>query len=297
MSMLREVIKRSLLFLRKFSSQIIPVYFSQPAAYARQLTDKPWSRHSELVGVQMNESGQLALLKEFSSAWKNEYESIPHVKPDSPHQYYLENSTYGSVDGEVLYCMLRKFKPSLMLEIGSGKSTLLSAQALKRNAEEKAPCHFIAVEPYADKTLKAGMPGLSRLIESKVQDVPMDEFLKLRENDILFIDSSHALYIGSDVQYEYLEIIPRLSKGVIVHAHDIFLPAEYHKTWVKNDYRYLFWTEQYVLQAFLAFNDSVEVLWGSSFMHVRHPHLLEQAFSSYERTKRWPGSFWFRKLR
>lgn len=285
------------LHFRTVSSQVIPVYFSQPAAYARQLTDKPWSGQSELVGVNMNESSQLELLAEFSSTSRNEYELIPREKTDSPRQYYVANTTFGSVDGEVLYCMLRKFKPQRMIEIGSGNSTLLSAQALRKNAEEKNPCDFTAIEPYANQMIKSGVPGLSRLIEEKAQGVPMQEFLKLGENDVLFIDSSHALQIGSDVQYEYLEIIPRLKRGVIIHAHDIFLPAEYHKAWVKNDYRYLFWTEQYLLQAFLAFNDSFEVLWGSSYMHLHHPDRLEQAFSSYERTKKWPGSFWIRKVR
>jgi predicted O-methyltransferase YrrM len=286
-----------MLRFRTVCNQMIPVYFSQPAVYARQLTDKPWSGQSELVGIDMKESRQLELLAGFSSVFKNEYELIPRKKTDSPRQYYVTNTTFGSVDGEVLYCMLRNLKPKRMMEIGSGNSTLLSAQALRKNTEERSPCEFIAIEPYPNSLLQSGVPGLTRLIEEKVQDVPIVEFLKLGDNDVLFIDSSHALQIGSDVQYEYLEIIPRLKKGVIIHAHDIFLPAEYHRAWVKNDYRYLFWTEQYLLQAFLAFNDSFEVLWGSSFMHLRHPDRLEHAFSSYERTAKWPGSFWIRKLR
>jgi len=120
------------------------------------------------------------------------------------------------------------------------------------------------------------------------------EFGKLKENDILFIDSSHVLKIGSDVQYEYLDILPRLSKGVIVHVHDIFLPAEYPKEWVLKDY--IFWTEQYLLQAFLAFNDSFEVLWAGHYMHLKYPNKLEDAFS-YKRDERLPGSFWMRKIK
>jgi hypothetical protein len=117
----------------------------------------------------------------------------------------------------------------------------------------------------------------------------------LEENDILFIDSSHVLKIGSDVQYEYLEILPRLNKGVIVHIHDIFLPAEYRKEWVLKDH--IFWTEQYLLQAFLAFNDNFEILWAGSYMHLKHPDKLEVAFNSYRRNERWPGSFWIKKIR
>jgi len=133
------------------------------------------------------------------------------------------------------------------------------------------------------------------LIPKKVQDIPLSEFKKLSENDILFIDSSHVLKIGSDVQYLYLEVLPRLNKGVIVHAHDIFLPAEYPKEWVLKNY--IFWNEQYLLQAFLAFNNSFEVLWAGSYMHLRHPDKLEEAFSSYKRDKIWPSSFWIRKIK
>jgi hypothetical protein len=80
--------------------------------------------------------------------------------------------------------------------------------------------------------------------------------MKFNENDILFIDSTYVLQIGSDVRYEYLEILPRLKNGVIVHAHDIFLPAEYPKEWIRK--MAVFWNEQYLLQAFLSFNDSFE---------------------------------------
>ena len=133
------------------------------------------------------------------------------------------------------------------------------------------------------------------MISSKVQEIPLSEFSKLKKNDILFIDSSHVLKIGSDVQYEYLEIFPRLNKGVIVHIHDILLPAEYRKEWVLKDFR--FWNEQYLLQAFLAFNNNFEILWGGSYMHLKHPDKLEVTFSSYKRDENWPGSFWMKKIR
>jgi hypothetical protein len=104
------------------------------------------------------------------------------------------------------------------------------------------------------------------LIIDKVQNVSLSEFNKLEKNDILLIDSSHVLKIGSDVQYEYLEILPRLKKGVIVHVHDIFSPSEYPREWVLEDYR--FWNEQYLLCAFLSFNSAFEVLWAGSYMHL-----------------------------
>ena len=230
--------------------------------------------------------------------FKLEYEAFPQNKRDveAPFDYYVNNGGFESVDGEILYCVIRSFKPKRILEVGSGNSTYLSAQAILKNKEKNGhECELIAVEPYPNNVLKAGFPGLSELIPAKIQDIPLAELSKLEENDILFIDSSHVLKIGSDVQYEYLEILPRLNKGVIVHIHDIFLPAEYKKDWVLKDYR--FWTEQYLLQAFLAFNDSFEIFWAGSYMHLNHPDKLEAAFSSYNRSERCPGSFWMKKIR
>jgi hypothetical protein len=90
-----------------------------------------------------------------------------------------------------------------------------------------------------------------------------------------------VLKIGSDVQYEILSILPRLAEGVLVHLHDI---------WALDEHR--FWNEQYVLHAFLCFNQRFQVVWAGSFMHTKHPELLEAAFRSYVRASRWPGSFW-----
>jgi hypothetical protein len=97
------------------------------------------------------------------------------------------------------------------------------------------------------------------------------------------------------VQYELFEILPLLNKGVIVHFHDIFLPAEYPRNWLMKERR--FWNEQYALRAFLMFNDSFEVLWGGGYMHLNHPDRLQAAFPSYRKSENWPGSFWIKKTK
>lgn len=148
----------------------------------------------------------------------------------------MHNDYFESVDGEILYCMIRHFKPRKIFEIGSGWSTRLSAQAIGKNEQEDEnyDCELVAIEPNPDKTLKKGFPGLSELITQEVQDVPITKFNQLKENHILFIDSNHVLKIGSDVHYEYLEILPRLNRGVLIHVHDIFLPSEYPKSWIHD---------------------------------------------------------------
>lgn len=256
-----------------------------------------WTKKSNLIGLNINDDVQVNLLNEFTTKFKREYNKFPLNKEEIkyPYQYYVYNPAFTEVDGEILYCMIRYFKPKRIIEIGSGRSTYVSAQAIVKNNEESIDGKLISIEPYPNKILKQGFPGLSELIISKIEDIPLSQFEILEENDILFIDSSHVLKIGSDVQYEFLEIIPRLKKGVIIHIHDIFLPAEYPKDWILKSH--LFWNEQYILQAFLAFNNSFEILWGSSYMHLEHSDMLQNSFKSYRKDKSWPGSFWIRKIK
>ncbi|MFA5156111.1 MAG: class I SAM-dependent methyltransferase [Candidatus Omnitrophota bacterium] len=282
-------------FWQRLGLHVVPNHYNYPLPDIRGLRDDLWSRHSELPGINMNVENQIRLLSRFTYI-RPEYDGLPKEKTAIPHQYYINNGTFAAVDGEISYCMIRYFKPKIFFEIGAGNSTYLAAQAIVKNQEaEGVECELIACEPYPDNILKRGFPGLSRLIPSKVQDVPLAEFNRLQENDILFIDSSHALYTGSDVQYEFLELLPRLNRGVIVHVHDIFLPAEYPRDLIMD--KYCFFNEQYLLQAFLTFNDTFEILWAGRFMHLRHPEKLSVAFSSYEQNPAWPVSLWMRKMK
>lgn len=135
---------------------------------------------------------------------------------------------------------------------------------------------------------------MSALIQKPMEQVPSELFRQLDENDILFIDSSHVVKIGGDVNYAFLEVIPRSKKGVIVHIHDIFLPEEYPKGFVFERRR--FWSEQYLLQAFLSFNSAFEILWAGYYMHQNYPRECKSVFPSYIEDKaRAPGSFWIRR--
>ena len=275
---------------------ITPNHFYQPIPDTGTLPEALWQEPSELVGVDLREAAQLELLERLSGKYRAEYEALPRTPTGVPHEFYLHNDAFGSVDAEVLYGLVRELAPRRLFEIGSGFSTRLSAQACRVNAAQgSTSCELVAFEPYPSEVLRAGFPGLTRLEPVKAQDIARSEFERLEANDILFIDSSHVLKVGSDVQVEILEILPRLKPGVVVHFHDIFLPAEYPKPWVLEHRR--FWTEQYALQAFLTFNERFEVLWGGSFMHLKHPEKLREAFSSYRESASWPGSFWIRRVR
>ena len=82
---------------------------------------------------------------------------------------------------------------------------------------------------------------------------------------------------------------------MLIHVHDVFLPEAYPEAWVMRDLR--FYTEQYLLQAFLAFNQSFEVLLMANYLHTTHPDALAAAIPSYDRTRDAPGNFWMRRSR
>jgi hypothetical protein len=284
---------RTFTLWERLGVHVTPVHFYQPIPDTRELDRGLWQRRSAMPGVEIDDAAMLRLLEGFHCDFRSEYGALPMKQTADPLAYYIDNGNFESVDGEVLYSMLRSLKPRRMIEIGSGSSTQLSAQALRKNETDGADvCEYAVFDPFPGPTVAGGLPGLRELAAMPAQDVPLARFESLAANDVLFIDSSHVLRIGSDVQYLFLEVVPRLAPGVYVHVHDIFMPAEYPRSWVMKEHR--FWTEQYLLQAFLAFNSAWEVVWAGSYMHLQHPKELAAAFRSYGPTRS-PGSFWIRR--
>jgi hypothetical protein len=284
--------------LQRAGLHVTPVDFYQPVPDTRTLGAATWSRDSELVGVPIDGTRQLAFLERLRAAVGEEWAAIrrrPAPAPGEP-RFALENPMFGPVDAEIYYGLLRVERPRRVFEIGAGNSTLLAAEALLCNAAEDGgpPAELVAFEPHPNPVLRAGFPGLTRLVRRRVQDVPLGELTRLEDGDVLFIDSSHVLSIGSDVRFEILEILPRLRPGVWVHFHDIFLPAEYPRDWVLGEHR--FWNEQYVVQAFLAFNGAWDIVWAASWMARHHGAEVAAAIPSFEPGVTRPGSLWLRRV-
>ncbi len=141
------------------------------------------------------------------------------------------------------------------------------------------------------------MPWLEKtevtVIREKVENVDISFFSELGEGDILFIDSSHIIRPEGDVLFEYLQLLPTLKKGVIVHVHDIFSPRNYPEVWLRDDVR--FWNEQYLLEAFLTHNASWDVIGSLNYLHHNHYEELKKVcpFLTQDRE---PGSFYLQKI-
>ncbi|MBX3025557.1 class I SAM-dependent methyltransferase [bacterium] len=287
-------VKRSFRFWERHGVHVVPVHFYEPIPDTRLLDPALWEQTRTLPAIDLRVDAQLQRLRDFADRYRSEYERFPRQATADPTQYHEENGQFASTDAEVLHCLVRDHRPRLVIEVGSGFSTLITAAALRRNAAEGAPGELVCIEPYPNATLRAGVPGVTRLISTPLQQVPLETFAQLAAGDVLFIDSSHVVAIGSDTTREVLDIVPRLAPGVLVHFHDIYTPLEYPRNWVLDEHR--FWNEQYLVEAFLSFNERFEILYAGSYLHVLHPDALVAFSSLYRPQGRWSTSLWIRRV-
>jgi predicted O-methyltransferase YrrM len=239
-------------------------------------------------GVDWRGEQQLALVGEELAG--QDPMTFPETTED-PTEFFSSNPAFAPHDAWALQAMLRQLRPRRMIEVGSGWTSLLAARVNREQlgGEMRLTC----VDPYPQDFIAAGIDGLSELIEQPIEAMPLDFFSELGAGDVLFIDSTHTVKTGSDVVYLFGEVLPRLAPGVVVHIHDIFLPGEYPPQWVLSGWA---WNEQYLVQAFLAFNREFEVLLSLGWLAHRHPEVIEAAVPGFERF--YPGrggSLWIRR--
>lgn len=250
----------------------------------RQRLSKP----RRLAGIEWNREEQIALLGQLN--YYDELLALP-TRVVSDIEFRMDNGSFEAGDAEFWYCMIRLKKPRRIIEVGSGQSTLVAVHAIALNTQEDASykCIHICIEPFEAPWLeRVGV----QVIRSKVEDLSPELFLQLEENDILFIDSSHIIRPQGDVLFEFLEVIPTLRRGVIVHVHDIFSPCDY-TFGVLGEHVFL-WNEQYILEAFLTLNSEWRVIAALNLLHHEHPDLLREKCPHLLPSNE-PGSFYIQR--
>lgn len=264
-------------FFERYGLHVTPVHYYSPIPDTSTLKDEVFEKSFSMTGVAMNDAGQIDWLADVAPRYAEEFTPAG-------------NTGLSLVDSAVLYAMIRERKPEVMVEIGSGESTRISLKALEKNREEGHQCIFYAVEPYPQPFLREFRQDWFALIPEKAEDVDIDF---LSQADILFIDSSHVCRIGSDVNYELLELVPRLKKGALVHWHDIMIPGNYWQDWTMEGNK--FWNESYLLHAFLLFNNAFEVRWASRYAGERLRVEMKQTFP-YLTPQHRNTSFWVERV-
>jgi predicted O-methyltransferase YrrM len=244
------------------------------AAYVESLEHRP----NGLAGIDLKCVEQRQLLEKFAEF----YPELPFSAERRPdYRYDFGQTVFCQADAVFLYSFLRLQQPRRIIEVGSGYSSAVMLDTADRFLTCRPDITFIEPFPVTLKRLlRPGDHSKVTLIEDKVQHVPMERFTSLQAGDLLFIDSSHVMKCGSDVQFLMFEVLPRLSVGVVVHFHDVFRTFEYPRAWLLKG---CYWNENYALRAFLSYNTAWEIcLFGNyavstfnDFFKAKMPVCLE----------------------
>jgi hypothetical protein len=188
-----------------------------------------------------------------------ELQGPEHGDHQAPAGFFWQNGQFGFSDAAAYYAFIRHFKPRRVLEVGAGFSTLVASAAITANGHGEIYC----IEPYPRPFLES-VPHVAQVIREPIQNICAERINDLLgDGDFLFIDSTHTVKIGSDCLHLYLRLLPALSKRLIVHVHDVFLPDAMPRDWALT--KHIYWTEQYLLLAYLLDNPHVRVLFGSHY--------------------------------
>lgn len=229
-----------------------------------------WIRlYSTTLGLDLNMDCQRAHLR---AAFDSDLVASFPAELTSGSRYYTNNSFFRFGDAQALFALAGIFRPARVIEVGCGYSTACWLDSTDRLGLSTS---LVCVEPYPDRLEQLLSPQelteRVQLLRCPVQDVSLEYFETLQENDVLFIDSTHVAKAGSDVIYLLFQVLPRLRPGVLVHFHDIFWPFEYPKDWLLEGRS---WNEAYLLRAFLTFNSAFEIVRFNSFLASELPDVF-----------------------
>ncbi len=238
------------------------------------------------AGIDWNLPQIEAILQGPLADFADEVNALPARPGPGGQSFFSENPYFGFVDAAICYALVRARKPSLVFEVGSGFSSRLIRLALERNATGRLVC--VDPAPRADLEQVA-----DEHLAVRIETLPPDRIRELPADAVLFIDSSHRAGTGSDVNHLFLEILPGLPPGILVHVHDIFLPEDYPRSW--NIERGFYYSEQYLLHALLCFSRGFRIVWPGRWILRNRPDDLARHLRPGEDLER-HCSFWFERV-
>ncbi len=257
----------------RWGYHIRPIHYYEPLPDFRSITTEQINQRRTYPGIDLRWEQQLELVNELAT-YRDELREL---------DFDFDNPYFGGLDAAVYYALIRHLRPQRIIEIGGGYSTQIAGKALAANRRGKLTC----IEPHPERLNGSDV----ELIQKRVEEMNVDFFSTLEANDILFIDSSHTVKFRSDVCYEFLDILPRLARGVWVHVHDIFFPHDYPAEWLIN--RRLALNEQYFLEAFLSFNKSFVPQLANYWLQLEHN---ENAARVWPNGSNRASSFWMKRV-
>ncbi|MEJ2887937.1 class I SAM-dependent methyltransferase [Actinomycetospora aeridis] len=253
----------------------------QPVHYYSEVPDRrglrteraSWARRVEIVGLTWSLDEQLAWLRSVCEPYAGEAAGLELWRGLGTDR----GPGYGPIESVVLHSVVRSLAPARLVEVGSGVSTVISRHAADRNAAEgRGTTTITCVEPHPRDALRA-LPGVE-VVARRAQDADDAVFAALGAGDVLFIDSTHTVRTGSELARLYLEVIPRLAPGVVVHIHDVVLPYLHQPDVLDSVFD---WQESTLLAALLTDNPRLRVLACESALHHDRPDELAALLPDY----------------
>lgn len=281
--------------LKKYKTWYPPGHYYNPLVNSKELeqyVDTVFdTKKREIKGIDFQEAKQLEILNELLPYYKE----LPFPIEKKPgFRYFLSNGIYAYSDGIFLFMLMRHLRPKRIIEIGSGHSSAVMIDTNEQFFESKIKLTF--VEPYPERLyslLKDADKSQNRIFEKPIQQIPLSEFEALEPGDFLFVDSSHVSKTGSDVNFIFFEVLPRLKSGVYIHFHDVFTPMEYPQSWVMKPNDFFGFNEIYILRAFLMYNPEFEIIMFNTFLEEHHEDWFKKNMPLCLENK--GGSIWLRK--
>jgi hypothetical protein len=252
-----------------------------PSHYYSSLPSWKWLRENEdrwrkpvsLEGVHFDLDEQAEWLREHVGAGVVAELPLDHLLSESEA---VGGFRFGPIEAQALYAILRSRRPRRIVEIGSGSSTLVMSRAVQRNvADGAASSEIRAFDPFTAQNV-TGLPYVSAAPTHGIDLTGAD--LGLRAGDVLFIDSTHAVRTGSEVPHIYLNLIPALPSGVLIHIHDIYLPYLFPPHLYAS---YFDWQETTLVAALLVNNDRLAVRAGLAALAYERQGVLHELFPEY----------------
>jgi hypothetical protein len=229
--------------------------------------ERLWSRPDHLDGLDLNADAQLETFRTLAKFAKDVVFNV-HARPG--RRYFTDNPSYGIGDALIAQSFLRWLKPARYLEVGSGWTTALALDTREQWLDDRL--RITCIEPYPQALQALARPEDElEIIATPVQDVALQMFEELERDDVLFIDCSHVVKVGSDAHHLVTRVLPRVPAGVYVHIHDIFWPFEYPRPWVEEGRA---WNELYLVHAFLLFNGTFEIVLFNDWLANEHRDLI-----------------------
>jgi len=274
---LKYVLRQIFEISQKVGLNILPCHFYSEIPDLRELKrTNYWKQPYSMIGIRgVKTMSQFSFLQECCTK-----ECIEKVTNYNIHAYGCKangEEGYGPIEADFLYCFIYNKKPSRVIQIGSGVSTAVILLAAKDTGYSP---DIICIDPYPTEFLiRLNKEKKIDLIQKKAQQIDIGILSNLGNNGLLFIDSTHSVKAGSEVNKIILEMLPRLNKGNWVHFHDIHFPYDYSRHILTNEL--FFSNETILLQSFLIHNRKYSLKASLSMLHYADPQRLKKLLPNY----------------